>query len=86
MFENVQTDQLNNVLLNYFPNANKLEHENSYSEQPISLTNYVFKYLKHLRLAGVIFDKKLNKSRIKKLNYIYSDTGRIKHFPPAAQE
>jgi len=34
----------------------------------------------------VIFDKKLNKSVIKKLDYIYNDTGRIKHFPPAAQE
>ena len=34
----------------------------------------------------VIFDKKLNKSNIKKLNYIYNDTGRVKHFPPAAQE
>ena len=37
-------------------------------------------------VTPVIFDKKLNKSRIKRLNYIYSDTGRIKHFPPAAQE
>jgi hypothetical protein len=34
----------------------------------------------------VIFNKRLNKSKIKKLNYIYSDTGRVKHFPPAAQE
>jgi len=34
----------------------------------------------------VIFNKKLNKSNIKKLNYIYNDTGRVKHFPPAAQE
>jgi hypothetical protein len=37
-------------------------------------------------VTPAIFNKKLNKSRIKKLNYIYSDTGRIKHFPPAAQE
>jgi len=34
----------------------------------------------------VIFNKKLNKSNIQKLNYIYNDTGRVKHFPPAAQE
>jgi hypothetical protein len=34
----------------------------------------------------IIFNKKLNKSKIQKLEYIYTDTGRIKHFPPAAQE
>ena len=33
-----------------------------------------------------IFNKKLNRSNIKKLAYIYNDTGRIRHFPPAAQE
>jgi hypothetical protein len=33
-----------------------------------------------------IFKKKLNKSIIKKLNYIENDSGIIKHFPPAAQE
>jgi hypothetical protein len=63
MFENVKTDQLNNVLLNYFSNANKLEHENSYSQQSISLTNYVFKYLKHLKLAGVRLEAKGRLSR-----------------------
>jgi hypothetical protein len=34
----------------------------------------------------VIFNKLLKKSSIKKLDYISSDTGRIRHFPPAAQE
>jgi len=34
----------------------------------------------------IIFNKKLNKSKIQNLEYIYTDTGRIKHFPPAAQE
>lgn len=34
----------------------------------------------------VIFNKKLNKSNIKKLDYIVTDTGRIRHFTPAAQE
>ena len=37
-------------------------------------------------VTPVIFNKKLNKSNIKKLNYIYADSGKIKHFPPAAQE
>ena len=34
----------------------------------------------------VIFNKKLNKSKIKSLEYINSDTGKVRHFPPAAQE
>ena len=34
----------------------------------------------------VIFNKKLNKTKIKNLEYIYGDTGEAKHFPPAAQE
>ena len=34
----------------------------------------------------VIFNKKLNKTKIKNLEYIYDDTGKAKHFPPAAQE
>jgi hypothetical protein len=34
----------------------------------------------------IIFNKKQNKSRIKYLEYINSDTGKARHFPPAAQE
>jgi hypothetical protein len=34
----------------------------------------------------VIFNKKLNKSNLKKLDYIYADSGKIKHYTPAAQE
>ena len=34
----------------------------------------------------VIFNKKLNKSNLRKLNYIYADSGKVKHFTPAAQE
>ena len=34
----------------------------------------------------VIFNKKLNKSKTKNLEFIYSDTGKARHFPPAAQE
>jgi hypothetical protein len=34
----------------------------------------------------IIFNKKLNKTKIKNLEYIYGDTGKAKHFTPAAQE
>jgi hypothetical protein len=33
-----------------------------------------------------IFNKKKNKENLKKLIYIDSDTGKMKHYPPAAQE
>jgi hypothetical protein len=33
-----------------------------------------------------IFNKKLKKTNIRKIEYISSDTGRTRHFPPAAQE
>jgi hypothetical protein len=36
--------------------------------------------------SSSIFKKKLNKSKIKKLDYIHNDTGITKHFPPASQE
>lgn len=38
------------------------------------------------RNTPVIFNKKLNKSNLKKLDYIYTDSGKIKHYTPAAQE
>lgn len=34
----------------------------------------------------IIFNKKLNKSSLKRIEVIHSDTGIIRHFPPAAQE
>lgn len=34
----------------------------------------------------IIFNKKLNKSNLKRIEAIHSDTGIIRHFPPAAQE
>jgi hypothetical protein len=34
----------------------------------------------------IIFKKKLKKTSVRKLEYISSDTGRIRHYPPAAQE
>ena len=33
-----------------------------------------------------ILKKKLKKTNIRKIEFISSDTGRIKHFPPASQE
>jgi len=33
-----------------------------------------------------ILKKKLKKTNIRKIDFISSDTGRIRHFPPAAQE
>lgn len=41
---------------------------------------------KHENHTPMIFNKKLNKSSIKKLDFISSDTGIIRHFPPASQE
>jgi hypothetical protein len=34
----------------------------------------------------IIFNKKLNKTKIKNLEYIYDDTGKVRHFTPASQE
>ena len=33
-----------------------------------------------------IFNKKLNKSTLNTLEYINNDTGKTRHYPPAAQE
>jgi hypothetical protein len=33
-----------------------------------------------------IFNKKLKKTSIRDIEYISSDTGKTRHFPPAAQE
>lgn len=62
--ETIKADSLNKLLLNYFPSADKLEIENSNNvKHPISLTNYVFRYLKHFRLAGVRLEAKGRLSR-----------------------
>lgn len=62
--ETIKTDSLNKLLLNYFPSANKLEIENFYNvKHSISLRNYVFRYLKHFRLAGVRLEAKGRLSR-----------------------
>jgi hypothetical protein len=53
-YEAINGDSLNKLLLNYFSSGNKLEIEDSYGvKQPISLRDYVFRYLKHFRLSGV---------------------------------
>lgn len=62
--ETLKTDSLNELLLNYFPSANKLEIDNLHNVKcPISLRNYVFRYLKHFRLAGVRLEAKGRLSR-----------------------
>ena len=45
--------------------------------------NYI---TKNIIATPLIFKKKVNKSLIKPLQYINSDTGKMKHYPPAAQE
>jgi len=60
----VKGDSLNELLLNYFPSANKLEIEDLYGvEQSISLKDYVFRYLKHFRLGGVRLEARGRLSR-----------------------
>ena len=60
----VKRDSLNELLLNYFPSANKLEIEDMYGvEQSISLQDYVFRYLKHFRLGGVRLEARGRLSR-----------------------
>lgn len=62
--ETLKTDSLNKLLFYYFPSANKLEIENLYNvKRSISLRNYVFRYLKHFRLAGVRLEAKGRLSR-----------------------
>ena len=53
-------DRLNELLLTFFPSANKLDIETSFSsvKRNISLKNYVFRYLKHFKLAGVRLEAK----------------------------
>jgi len=65
MFNNViKVDSLNELLLNYFSSTNKLKIEDLYGvEQSISLRDYVFRYLKHFRLAGVRLEARGRLSR-----------------------
>ena len=57
-------DSLNNLLLNYFSSSNKLTIEDLYSvEKSISLRDYIFRYIKHFRLAGVRLEARGRLSR-----------------------
>jgi hypothetical protein len=61
MFNNgiVKKDSLNELLSNHFPSANKLEIEDLFGvKKNISLKDYIFRYLKHFRLAGVRLEAK----------------------------
>lgn len=55
-----KVDSLNKLLLTFFPSANKLTIDASSSpvKHNISLKNYVFRYLKHFKLAGVRLEAK----------------------------
>jgi hypothetical protein len=54
---NIKIDSLDKLLLDYFPWANKLESKDSLKDT-ISLNDYVFKHLKHFKLAGVRVEAK----------------------------
>jgi hypothetical protein len=55
-----KVDSLNELLLTFFPSANKLAIDTGFSpvKRNISLKNYVFRYLKHFKLAGVRLEAK----------------------------
>lgn len=66
MFSNraLKGDSLNKLLLNYFPSGNNLEIKDLYNvKRPISLIDYVFRYLKHFRLGGVRLEARGRLSR-----------------------
>lgn len=55
--KSIKIDSLNKLLLNYFPWADKLKSKDSLKSS-ISLQNYLFKHLKHFKLAGVRLEAK----------------------------
>ena len=66
MFNNRTTkgDSLNKLLLNYYPSGDNLVIEDSFGvKRPISLRDYVFRYLKRFRLAGVRLEARGRLSR-----------------------
>ena len=60
MFKDNANDPLSNVLLDCFPLANNLKVNNlkKSKERSISLINYVLKYLKHVKMAGIRIEAK----------------------------
>jgi hypothetical protein len=63
--DTAKIDPLNELLLNFFPSADKLEVENNQSKNKsnISLRNFIFKQLKHFKLGGVRLEAKGRLSR-----------------------
>ena len=60
--DNNTKDPLNNLLLNFYPSADKLRisiiKRLSLKTRSISLKHYVLKYLKHLKLRGIRVEAK----------------------------
>jgi len=54
---NIKIDSLNELLLDYFPWADKLESKDPLKDS-ISLKDHIFKDLKHFKLAGVRVEAK----------------------------
>jgi len=64
--DNTKIDSLNNLLLNFFPSADNLkvnEKKLPGVKHTISLRNYIFRNLKHFKLAGVRVEAKGRLSR-----------------------
>lgn len=59
---NAKKDSLNNLLLNFYPLVNNLniniKRISRIIRRPISLENYVLKFLKHTKMAGIIVEAK----------------------------
>jgi hypothetical protein len=59
---NIKKDYLNNLLLNFYPSADNLKIEikkiSRIVKRSISLENYVLKYLKHVKMAGIRVEAK----------------------------
>jgi hypothetical protein len=62
MFKDNSNDPLSNLLLDYFPSADNLKvnivKRSSIKKRSISLRNYVLKYLKHVKMAGIRIEAK----------------------------
>jgi Mitochondrial ribosomal protein (VAR1) len=59
---NYKEDNLNNLLLGFFPSSNDLEinvrNRSSFIKRPVSLYRYILKTLKHTKLAGIRVEAK----------------------------
>jgi ABC-type phosphate/phosphonate transport system ATPase subunit len=60
---------------------------NNSKNKPITSKQFkLFDTVIGVKNTSVFFNKKMKKLSIKPLNNIYSDTGKGRHFTPAAQE